>query len=55
MPDITFRFSPDYLLISYRLLITYPVTYWVKSAWKEVTSEIIKHCFEKCGFPCSFM
>ena len=24
---------------------------WVKSAWREVTSDTIKHCFEKCGFP----
>ena len=22
-----------------------------KSAWREVTSETIKHCFEICGFP----
>ena len=24
---------------------------WVKSAWKEFTSDTMKHCFEKCGFP----
>ena len=24
---------------------------WVKSAWREVTSDTIKHCFEKFGFP----
>ena len=24
---------------------------WVKSAWREVTSDTIKHCFEKCGSP----
>ena len=24
---------------------------WVKSAWKEVASDTIKHCFEECGFP----
>ena len=24
---------------------------WVISAWREVTSDTIKHCFEKCGFP----
>ena len=24
---------------------------WVKSVWREVTSDTIKHCFEKCGFP----
>ena len=24
---------------------------WVKSAWREVTTDTIKHCFEKCGFP----
>lgn len=24
---------------------------WVKSAWRKVTSDTIKHCFEKCGFP----
>ena len=23
---------------------------WAKSAWTEVTSDTIKHCFEKCGF-----
>ena len=23
---------------------------WVKSAWREGTSDTIKHCFEKCGF-----
>ena len=42
MPDITIGFSPD-------------VTYWVKSAWKEVNSEIMKHCLKKCGFPFGFM
>ena len=24
---------------------------WVKSVWREVTSDTIKHCFEKCSFP----
>ena len=24
---------------------------WIKSAWREVTSDTIKHCFEKRGFP----
>ena len=24
---------------------------WVKSGWREVTSDTIKHCIEKCGFP----
>lgn len=24
---------------------------WFKSAWREVTSNTIKHCLEKCGFP----
>ena len=24
---------------------------WVKSVWREVTTDTIKHCFEKCGFP----
>ena len=23
---------------------------WVKSAWREVTSDTIKHCFKKCDF-----
>ena len=27
------------------------VTGWVKSTWREVTSDTIKHCFQKCGFP----
>ena len=24
---------------------------WVKSVWRRVTSDTIKHCFEKCGLP----
>ena len=24
---------------------------WVKSAWREITSDTIKHCFEKRSFP----
>ena len=27
------------------------VTGWVKSAWREIASNTIKHCFEKCDFP----
>ena len=23
---------------------------WIQAAWNEVTSDTIKHCFEKCGF-----
>ena len=27
------------------------VTGWIKSPWREVTSDNIKYCIEKCGFP----
>ena len=30
---------------------TLKVIGWIKSAWRGVTSDTIKHCFEKCGFP----
>ena len=30
---------------------TLKVIGWIKSTWRGVTSDTIKHCFEKCGFP----
>ena len=37
-------------MIINKVTIILKVIGWVKSAWRKVTSDTIKHCFEKCGF-----
>ena len=37
-------------MIINKMTIILKVIGWVKSAWRKVTSDTIKHCFEKCGF-----